>query len=136
MSLAEELSVLDNLLFPGEGWNEYTLSKELEAGRYFIRKKESKIVGYAITRKQEDLRDLMRIGVHPDAQGQGVGSSLLSEILSDGYPTILFVRKHNKRAMALYKRHGFRITGCTSESWLMRRDKTQIDFVEKTAPQP
>jgi ribosomal protein S18 acetylase RimI-like enzyme len=63
------------------------------------------------------LSDLT-IAIHPDFQGQGIGKSLFSRLLSDieqSRPDILrvelFTAESNPRAMALYQKLGFEIEG-------------------------
>lgn len=120
---AERISELDGLLFPAESFNEHTVLKEIEAGTGLVYLSEEKIVGYALTRKQEDLVDLTRIGIHPDFQRQGIGELLLQAViaLADPRDVMLFVRKKNMPAIRLYQKNGFQVAGMTKDSWVMRR---------------
>lgn len=56
---------------------------------------------------------LAYLGVRGDAQGQGVGSALLREVLADadasGVPA--YLESSNERNLTLYQRHGFKIVG-------------------------
>lgn len=60
-----------------------------------------------------DLGHIKDIAVHPEMQGEGVGSRLLTRALetlaAEGAETVkLEVRESNERAQALYRRFGFR----------------------------
>jgi ribosomal protein S18 acetylase RimI-like enzyme len=56
---------------------------------------------------------LFILGTEPAAQGRGLGSALLSQMLArvdaDGMPA--YLESSNERNLALYGRHGFEITG-------------------------
>jgi ribosomal protein S18 acetylase RimI-like enzyme len=55
---------------------------------------------------------LFILGVEQAAQGQGLGSALLAHMLArvdaDGMPA--YLESSNERNLALYGRHGFRVT--------------------------
>ena len=55
------------------------------------------------------------IAVHPDHQGQGIGTALLRALLARAdelqAPVVLEVRTDNDTAIALYERHGFEQVG-------------------------
>jgi ribosomal protein S18 acetylase RimI-like enzyme len=56
---------------------------------------------------------LFILGTEPAAQGQGLGSALLAQVLArvdaDGMPA--YLESSNERNLALYGRHGFEVTG-------------------------
>jgi ribosomal protein S18 acetylase RimI-like enzyme len=56
---------------------------------------------------------LFILGTEPAAQGRGLGSALLAQVLArvdaDGMPA--YLESSNERNLALYGRHGFAITG-------------------------
>jgi ribosomal-protein-alanine N-acetyltransferase len=77
---------------------------------------ESGIAGYFVALPGVDELHLLNLTVHPDLQGQGLGTELLQAVMqlgcALGLPTLwLEVRQSNVRAQALYLRHGFRIVG-------------------------
>ncbi|WP_157071246.1 GNAT family N-acetyltransferase [Alicyclobacillus acidiphilus] len=63
-----------------------------------------------------DVIDL-GLGMRPDATGQGFGDAFLTHILRDiaashpGAPVRLTVAQWNARAIRLYEKHGFRLSG-------------------------
>lgn len=70
------------------------------------------------------------LGTVPDHQGQGVGSAMLREVLSeaDATGTPAYLESSNERNLALYRRHGFRVIdelrllGRGPTVWRMLRD--------------
>jgi ribosomal-protein-alanine N-acetyltransferase len=86
---------------------------------------EGHSAGYAIVGTHWGVAYLHRIAVHPDAEGRGLGRSLLSASIgwgasNGGRVMILNVRPDNERAQRLYRREGFATTG-TSLSVLRHR---------------
>ncbi|MCW6006785.1 GNAT family N-acetyltransferase [Micromonospora sp. CPCC 205371] len=67
---------------------------------------------------------LGRIELHPDAQGRGIGTALIREVLAEGAasgrPVALEVLTVNPRAQALYERLGFREVGRSGVKVRMR----------------
>lgn len=101
--------------------SEQTFSRELALGEAWL--EEGK--GYVLWRKTEGMADILRLGVHPDAQGQGVGRRLLERALDSANHAVLTVRKSNARALRMYQAAGFFITGHlqADESWVMQWDR-------------
>lgn len=59
-----------------------------------------------------DSGTICQIAIHPELQGNKLGSELLKEVINDAYAKkirtlTLEVRKSNTKAIALYKKHGF-----------------------------
>lgn len=103
----EALAELELLLFPENCLNERSLREELGTSRAFLWGKP--MVGYCIVRFGPELIDILRVGVHPDFQGRGIGERMLRELLEEAHlPTMLTVRKDNIRARRLYSKLGFR----------------------------
>lgn len=80
---------------------------------------------------------LLGLGVHPDAQGIGVGRALMVRLLewarahrdADGGRVLrveLYVRADNPRAIALYRSVGFELEG-TRRGFLRREDGALVD---------
>jgi len=72
------------------------------------------LAGYAITGRAERTGYLQRLAVHPDAQGHGLGSSLIRDSMVwmvRHRLTRAVVNTHtdNHVALSLYKRFGFRV---------------------------
>ena len=129
MRLAEptdcaRLEYLENVLFPDNSFNEYTLVNELLLGRCWVVERRGKIVAYLLARIDGELIDIMRVGVLPEFQEKGIGTQMLHAALTQAPEAMLCVRKKNKRALKLYRRLGFTIVGETPNrdlpSWVMR----------------
>lgn len=62
---------------------------------------------------QQPHAHLAFLGVAPEAQGAGVGSSMLKAALAplDAAQTLAFLETSTERNVALYQRHGFETTG-------------------------
>lgn len=99
--------------------------QELRLGTGWVAEQES-IVGYVLTRTEDGILDVTRLGVHPSAQRTGVGSALLTIAIGDADVVILTVQKDNVRAMKLYFKHGFEIVAHlhAANAWVMRRCKS------------
>lgn len=121
-----ELMELEAALFDN-AMSETTLERELVAGEgYLVRQwhESSAILGYILVREDGDLLDITRLGVRPEAQCLGLGTTLLKYILDRERTTVLTVKKGNARALRLYKRHGFVVVGhfIEARAWVLRRD--------------
>ncbi len=103
---------------------ETTLHRELEVGQGLVYEGLRCILGYALVRTDGDKLDLTRLGVGQGAQGSGIGSALLCEVITMGKPIVLTVLKHNHRAIRLYYRYGFEIVGhlVSDGAWALRRE--------------
>jgi [ribosomal protein S18]-alanine N-acetyltransferase len=114
------LLLLELVLFPGNAFGERLLEHELTTGRGWV--VGSPAYGYALTR-DDGIIDVTRLGVLPDWQGKGVGSALLDHVIGLGKETMLTVEKANVRALRLYLRRGFEISGDLRKTgaWVMRR---------------
>ena len=70
------------------------------------------VVGFADYWQTFDSGTLCQIAIHPELQGNGIGSQLLDEVIKDAYAKkirtmTLEVRKSNEKAIKLYKKFGF-----------------------------
>lgn len=122
---ASTIAELEILLFPSNCMNERTISNEIAAGECWLvldHQKEN-VWGYCLVRRDGELLDILRLGVVPEHQGQGIATLLLEKAIEAGQPTMLTVKKDNRRALKLYLRHGFRIVGqlASDNGWVMRR---------------
>ncbi len=107
---------LEYAIFPEDNMGEYLLSRELQVGTGFIIDGK----GYVLYRDQ-DLRDILRLGVVAEHRGQGLGEKLLMSALCEVTEAMLTVRKTNTAALRLYAKHGFRIVGDVPRyrNWVM-----------------
>jgi len=116
---AEALSELDLLLFGEDSFGPSIFRQELTVGWGLLALEGEEIVGYALVRPGR-LHDLTRLGVHPRHHRKGIARELLRAArATHPGPMMLFVRKQNAGARALYVSECFRIEGCLETSWLM-----------------
>lgn len=122
---AAAIAALDMELFPDRCLNETTLAREIGAGGGLVLYEADELIAYVLVRWDWEVMDVIRIGVRPSRQGFGLGTRLLLNVLSTSHmDAILCVDKLNKRALKLYREHGFSIVGQLARSWVMRRKAT------------
>lgn len=82
-------------------------------------------IGYLSYQNKTDAIFLNKFYLHPDYQGQGYGSAIMTRLVrmaNLGRKSIeLSVLTTNPRARAFYERHGFVVAGATAEKVRMRR---------------
>ena len=102
------LAELEILLFPENRLNERVLRNEIEHGLCYVIEGR----GYLLTRWDEELVDVLRLGIHPEHQHQGLGRELMEYLLERVWtPVVLTVRMDNLPARKLYESLGFTYTG-------------------------
>lgn len=115
---AEDLTALVRLeqeLFGADAWSEALIAAELDApGRLtlVITNEIGAVSGYAATLVVGDVADLLRIGVDPGCQRQGLASDLLdkarAEAAREGATRMLLeVSAANATAIEFYRAHQF-----------------------------
>jgi ribosomal protein S18 acetylase RimI-like enzyme len=116
------ISELELLLFPENAMTPLMLERELGVSWMFLVGRPA--VAYAIVGRDDELLDLLRLGVAPAFHHHGCGAALLKYVLSLQQPVMLTVRKNNAPALRLYRKHGFEVVGHVSAgaeaSWVMR----------------
>lgn len=123
---AAAIAALDMELFPENCFNERTLEREIRAGGGQVVYDNGELVAYVLVRWDWEVMDIIRIGVRPSHQRQGLGTRMLFNVLSTSQlDAILCVEKGNDRALHLYREHGFSIIGQLNKSWVMRRFTSQ-----------
>ena len=112
---------LERELFEAEAWSEAAYWNELAetATRHYLVAVDGaggpagdRVVGYAGLAVYDDEAHVLTIGVTGAAQGRGVGTALLAELLAiadarGARKVLLDVRADNPAAQRLYARHGF-----------------------------
>jgi len=80
-------------------------------------------VGVIILKESATAVFVSLIEIHPDSQGQGIGTGILMDIITDAHqrelPVNLHVLKANPKALRLYERLGFTITEEREERYVM-----------------
>lgn len=118
-ALLAEVEELEGQLFDNS-FNATTIARELDSGaKLWVVEGPTCLEGYMLLRTEGGMTDILRLGVRPTFQGRGIGSALLREAKSSFRRLMLCVRKVNTRAIQLYQRHGFVITGDLGVSWVM-----------------
>jgi len=74
------------------------------------------VIGFCAVRSVCPDLELLKIGVHPERQGEGIATALLHGALSDAikagcHECFLEVRWSNNRAISFYKKEGFEMVG-------------------------
>lgn len=138
----EPVMALERRLFPEDAWSEGIFWSELaQAGgprrnrHYVVAEAEGTLAGYAGLAAAGESGDVQTIAVAPGHQGTGLGSRLLTDLLTaaTGFgcrEVFLEVRVDNERAQRLYTRFGFQPMGIrrgyyqpgNHDALVMRRD--------------
>lgn len=127
------IEVLKTIYLQDEAWARKALEKLLATENYMIlvAKLDRKIVGFidyyilpSVWEKWNEAT-INYLFIHKDYQGRGIGSKLLKEVIKQtGKMGIMELHvgteKENKRAIRLYKKHGF-----LKEYLLLEREKEQ-----------
>jgi ribosomal-protein-alanine N-acetyltransferase len=103
-----------------------TFAHALENLPYFVvAELAGQTIGYLFSSQQGDRGHLIRVAVHPDYQGCGIGARLLTEAIeffrTEGAKVVtLNTQKDNTISQRLYRRFGFRPMG--EEALVLKRD--------------
>lgn len=112
--MIDRLAALEEACFAEDAWSAAALRAELT--RSFLVTDPAGL-GYAIGLPILDECELLRIGVHPSAQGQGRGRALLdafhhmAQQQHGAVRTLLEVRADNHAAIRLYEGAGYILEG-------------------------
>ena len=114
-----ELLPIEQQLFAPESWSERLFWSELgqlDTRHYVVALEAGAVVGYAGLCDYPDEAWVQTVAVARAAQGTGLGSRLLQELLAEAgrrrqRTVSLEVRADNLPAHRLYERHGFTRTG-------------------------
>lgn len=115
----EQVLPIEAELFAPEPWSERLFWSELgqlDTRHYVVAVEQDAVVGYAGLCDYPDEAWVQTMAVAPAQQGQGLGSRLLQELLTEAgrrrhRVVSLEVRAGNAVAHRLYARHGFARTG-------------------------
>jgi ribosomal-protein-alanine N-acetyltransferase len=105
-----------------------TFAHALENLPYFVvAELAGQTVGYLFSNRQGDRGHLIRVAVHPDYQGRGIGARLLTDAIEffrmeKVKVVTLNTQKDNAVSQRLYRRFGFRPMG--EEAFVLKRDLT------------
>jgi ribosomal-protein-alanine acetyltransferase len=92
------------------------------------------LVGFFLARSIFENLEILKVGVSPDYQRQGIGTGLMETAYAEGIRRgcnrcFLEVRKSNQTAIQFYYNHNFRIAGTrlnyytdpVEDAWIMER---------------
>ncbi|HYT10856.1 MAG TPA: ribosomal protein S18-alanine N-acetyltransferase [Mycobacteriales bacterium] len=110
-----EVMVLEDELFEAETWSAAAFWNELAetaSRHYVVAAADERVVGYAGLAIFGDEAHVLTVGVAGSAQGRGIGTALLRDLLAvadlrGARRVMLDVRADNEVAQRLYRRHGF-----------------------------
>ncbi len=108
---------LERELFPADAWPVHLFEEELahpEWRLYWVAESGDEIVAYAGAQYSSGMADVQTIAVSPAHEGRGLGGFLMRLMASrsrawGATDLLLEVRVDNRRAQALYERHGYAV---------------------------
>lgn len=112
------------------GWDEKYQQDDLRKNFIMENNKiivlKGKDIGILETNENKDEIYIVELGVHPDFQGYGIGTSIIESIVKSaierGKKTKLGVFKINSRAKKLYERIGFRLLKESDTHFIMEKE--------------
>jgi ribosomal protein S18 acetylase RimI-like enzyme len=118
---------------PENGWTDrlrrnmrlrYQRTIETDPDGAFVAEDEGGVAGMAVALKREGVWVLSSLGVHPEAQGLGLGRRLFDAAMAYGDDCHGFMigASERKEALALYSRAGFRVHPAMVASGLVRHE--------------
>jgi ribosomal-protein-alanine acetyltransferase len=110
----EALTQVESVCFDRDAWSPALVENELSADTrsVLLASDDSKVIGYGSIQVIDDVADLQRIAVVPDARRAGLGRELLEELLAKaaglGATRIMLeVAADNDAAISLYASFAF-----------------------------
>ena len=114
LSDVEALTQVESVCFDRDAWSPKLVENELSADTrsVLLASDDSKVIGYGSIQVIDDVADLQRIAVVPDARRAGLGRELLEELLAKatglGATRIMLeVAADNDAAISLYESFAF-----------------------------
>lgn len=128
----QKICDLDKILFPDSFYSIEQLMKMYADKNYlfYIFKNGNNVDGYIIVLNLKKEIEIIKIGVNPETQGQGIGSQLIQKIKEFHTPIFLEVNHHNENAVNFYKYHGFSEIGRRKNYYPDLGDAIILKFVE------
>ena len=127
--------VLKEYIEPVRGWDEGFEEKRFrknfqpDATRVIL--SNDREIGFIGVWEEDDWLFLAQIYVAPEYQGQGIGTTLIREVLAMGLPVELTVSKLNTGARRLYERLGFRVKSEGETDYRMRAEPGQCSRAKR-----
>ncbi len=115
-------------VIPEDCWHEPYMSidelrSEIDGGVLFVGyRKEGVLVGVMGSQDVDNVTLIRHAYVHPDAQGLGIGHTLLDHLLSaTSRPVLVGTWSSATWAIRFYERHGFTLTSASETRRLLER---------------
>jgi ribosomal-protein-alanine N-acetyltransferase len=139
-AIFEQLAALEAQLFIHDAWAaatiHYWLKSEGNDGLLLVDEANT-IVAYCLYNQLFEQAEIIRIGVHPNAQKQGLASRLLDSLVAHLTPTadtlLLEVRTDNSPAIQLYQKLGFTVIH-TRKAYYRNQDGSSTDALIMQKP--
>ena len=100
-----------------EAWQATNFAKHWDPKKCDIILRDDIPIGLRAVWQEGDALFLSQILIHPDYQNQGIGTSVVEGVMTEakaaGLCPRLQVLKENSRALSLYQRLGFAVSGTT-----------------------
>jgi GNAT superfamily N-acetyltransferase len=120
-------STMRELVDQAVGWNEFAMdlffAREWDMRDVRIIRQDGRDIGWLQVRAGHNEMEMLDLFVLPSHQGQGVGTTILRQVLAragkQGKSVSLSVMKGN-RALGFYRRHGFVVTDEDRHEFTMR----------------
>lgn len=116
-----------------EPWSERSIIEDFNnvLSRYFVYIENSQIIGYISFWYIINEAHITNIVVKNEMRGQGIGKKLIEALIkfaeeNDMIGLTLEVSTKNERALGLYKKYGFTITGTRPEYYEKSKDDAYI----------
>ena len=88
-----------------------------------MKNSENLVLTIVVETKNNDEKWIQALEVEPEFRGHNLGNQLLDFAINQMDARFLSVRKTNKIAISLYKKHGFKIYDETDSMYFMKLDK-------------
>jgi ribosomal protein S18 acetylase RimI-like enzyme len=102
-----------------EAWQYSRFRQEFESSKTTVVELVGQMIGYVQTDADPNRLYLRNIALHPNVQGQGIGTFLVKRLqrtaAERGVPVYLSVFRTNRQAQEFYERLGFLTTSRTDE---------------------
>lgn len=113
----DDVLLIENDIYP-HPWTRGNFVDSFSSGyeNWTLRDESGGLLGYFLLMPAVDEAHLLNVSVRADLHGQGAGRKLLDKVvaiaLESGMTSVLLeVRPSNERALAVYKRYGFKKIG-------------------------
>jgi ribosomal protein S18 acetylase RimI-like enzyme len=113
-------------------WGEQITDPQAGIISMLARNSNGEVVGFCRAKEQDESNVITGVYVLPEVQGTGVGTLLLNNVidkLNPLKPTILRVATYNSKAIAFYRKHGFKPTELR-ENFRMKYSDKRIPIME------